>query len=123
MYIGNLASAGSRTRNTACIGNIYRFRPYPINCLSIAKIMCSMIFIISGHISLGGHIAAVFCILHSGICHGADDAAHVICAAHVQPIIDEIRPVAESRIGCFSHKAAHIGALAGNAAQVIARAG
>ena len=125
LYVGNLASAGSRTGNAACIGNIDRFRPHAIIGLTIAKIMCSMIFIISGHMSLGGHISAVFCILHSGICHGADNAAHIIQTAHIQAVINKIVFVlpAESRIGCFSHKAAHIGALAGNAAQVIARAG
>ena len=82
-----------------------------------------MIFIISGRKSRGGHIAAVFCILYRGICHGADNAAYIICAAYVQTVIDEVVFPAESRIGCFSHKAAHIGALAGDAAQVIARAG
>ena len=114
LYIGNSTSIGSRTGNATHIGNGY--------CL-LFYTGSRMICICTGRIPRGGHIAAVFRILHSGIFHRADDAAHVIFPAYVQTVIDEVVFPAESRIRCSAHEAAHVGAAAGDAAQVIARAG
>ena len=114
------AAAGGAAGDASCISNIHIFLFY--NILLVAfLIMRRMIKIVSRLISRSRHIPAVFCVVYLRAFHIAHDAAYIVRAGDVQPVVDQVLSITQRRIQRMAHEAAHVVAFAGDAAQIVAR--